>query len=195
MKKSKFTEEQITFALKQAETGTTVEEICRKMSISQATFYAWRKKFGGLGVAETAPATSALGREPQIQAAGGRSEPGQGDVAGCAVKRVLRPTQRKTLVGHLVDRYRVGVSRACAVVKQSRSAFYYQPQDNDDAPLFQRIQEIAPVRVRCGFWRIFVLLRREGWKANHKRVYRLYCQGASTCGTNVHADARLRHTA
>ena len=48
MKKSKFTEEQIAFALKQAESGTTVEEICRKMGISQATFYAWRKKFGGL---------------------------------------------------------------------------------------------------------------------------------------------------
>lgn len=52
MKKSKFTEEQIAFALKQAESGTSVEEICRKMGISQATFYAWRKKFGGLGVAE-----------------------------------------------------------------------------------------------------------------------------------------------
>ena len=52
MKKSKFTEEQIAFALKQVESGTTVEEICRKMGISQATFYAWRKKFGGLGVAE-----------------------------------------------------------------------------------------------------------------------------------------------
>lgn len=52
MKKSKFTEEQIAFALKQAESGTTVDEICRKMGISQATFYAWRKKFGGLGVSE-----------------------------------------------------------------------------------------------------------------------------------------------
>ncbi|KFA16019.1 transposase [Xanthomonas vasicola pv. musacearum NCPPB 4392] len=52
MKKSKFTEAQIAFALKQAETGTTVEEICRKMGISQATFYAWREKFGGLGIAE-----------------------------------------------------------------------------------------------------------------------------------------------
>ncbi|MBB6574678.1 putative transposase [Xanthomonas arboricola] len=52
MKKSKLTEEKIAFALKQAETGTTVEETCRKIDISQATFYAWRKKFGGLGVAE-----------------------------------------------------------------------------------------------------------------------------------------------
>lgn len=52
MKKSKFTEEHIAFALKQAESGTRVEEVCRKMGISQATFYAWRKKFGGLGVSE-----------------------------------------------------------------------------------------------------------------------------------------------
>lgn len=52
MKKSKFTEEQIAFALKQAEMGTLVEDVCRKMGISQATFYAWRKKFGGLGVSE-----------------------------------------------------------------------------------------------------------------------------------------------
>ena len=52
MKKSKFTEEQIAFALKHAESGTRVEEVCRKMGISQATFYAWRKKFGGLGVSE-----------------------------------------------------------------------------------------------------------------------------------------------
>lgn len=52
MKKSKFTEEQIAFALKQAESGTRVEEVCRKMGVSQATFYAWRKKFGGLGISE-----------------------------------------------------------------------------------------------------------------------------------------------
>ncbi len=49
MKKSKFTEEQIAFALKQAEAGTPVEEVCRKMGISDATFYNWRKKYGGLG--------------------------------------------------------------------------------------------------------------------------------------------------
>lgn len=52
MKKSKFTEQQNALALKQAESGTTVEDICRKMGISQATFYACRKEFGGLGVTE-----------------------------------------------------------------------------------------------------------------------------------------------
>jgi putative transposase len=52
VKKSKFTEEQIAFALKQAELGTSVEEVCRKMGISDATFYNWRKKYGGLGPSE-----------------------------------------------------------------------------------------------------------------------------------------------
>ena len=100
MKKSKFTEEQITFALKQAEIGTTVEEICRKMGICQATFYAWRKKFGGLGVAELRRFKAARRREPQAQATGRRSEPGQGHAAGRLVKKkALRPAQRKTLVG------------------------------------------------------------------------------------------------
>jgi putative transposase len=52
MKKSKFTEAQIIFAIKQAETGVKVEEVCRKMGISEATFYNWKKKYGGLGVSE-----------------------------------------------------------------------------------------------------------------------------------------------
>ena len=52
MKKSRFTEEQIAFALKQAELGTTIAEICRKMGVSEATFYLWKKKYGGLGPSE-----------------------------------------------------------------------------------------------------------------------------------------------
>jgi putative transposase len=52
VKRSKFTEQQIAYALKQAELGTPVDEVCRKMGISDATFYNWKKKFGGLGPSE-----------------------------------------------------------------------------------------------------------------------------------------------
>lgn len=52
MKKSKFTEEQILYAIRQAETGISVAEVCRKMGISDATYYTWKKKYGGLGLSE-----------------------------------------------------------------------------------------------------------------------------------------------
>jgi putative transposase len=48
MKKSRVSEQQIAFILRQAEEGTTVEEVCRKAGISQATYYSWKTKYGGL---------------------------------------------------------------------------------------------------------------------------------------------------
>jgi len=52
MKKSRFTEAQIAFALRQAESGTPVAEIIRKLGIAEQTFYRWKKRYAGLGVAE-----------------------------------------------------------------------------------------------------------------------------------------------
>ena len=52
MKSGQYTEEQIALALRQAEGGVPVGEVCRKLGISAATFYRWKKQFGGLGVAE-----------------------------------------------------------------------------------------------------------------------------------------------
>jgi putative transposase len=52
MKGSQHTAEQIIFALKQAESGTSVPEVCRKMGIAKQTFYRWKKKYTGVGIAE-----------------------------------------------------------------------------------------------------------------------------------------------
>jgi len=52
MKKKQFTEAQIAFALRQAESGTPVAEVIRKMGISEVTFYRWKKKYVGMGVSE-----------------------------------------------------------------------------------------------------------------------------------------------
>jgi len=52
MKKSRFTEEQIAFALRQVEGGTSVRDVCRKLGVSEQTFYRWKKKFAGMGVPE-----------------------------------------------------------------------------------------------------------------------------------------------
>lgn len=52
MKRSKFSEEQITYALRQSEGGTPVTDICRQLGVSEATFYVWKKKYAHLGAAE-----------------------------------------------------------------------------------------------------------------------------------------------
>jgi putative transposase len=52
MKKSKFSEEQVAYALRQAESGTAVADVCRQIGVSEATFYIWKKKFAHLGVSE-----------------------------------------------------------------------------------------------------------------------------------------------
>ena len=52
MKRKRFSEEQIAFALRQAESGTTIEDICRKMGVSEPTFYRWKKVYAGMGVSE-----------------------------------------------------------------------------------------------------------------------------------------------
>jgi putative transposase len=52
MKRKRFTEEQISYTLRQAESGTPVTEVCRKLGISEQTFYRWKRKYAGMGVAE-----------------------------------------------------------------------------------------------------------------------------------------------
>jgi len=68
----------------------------------------------------------------------------------------------------------VSIRRACDVLKAERSSYHYKRRRGDQAELKQRIKEIAETRVRYGYRRIAVLLRREGWTINEKRVYRLY---------------------
>lgn len=52
MKKKHFTEEQITYALRQAESGTPVPDVCRQMGCSEASLYIWKKRYANLGVTE-----------------------------------------------------------------------------------------------------------------------------------------------
>ena len=75
MKKSKFTEQQIAFILKQADDGVSVGDTCRKAGISIQTYYRWRQKYGGLMPSEMKRLRQLEGREHATEAAGRELEP------------------------------------------------------------------------------------------------------------------------
>jgi putative transposase len=70
--------------------------------------------------------------------------------------------------------YKTSMRRACDLVQANRSMVYYLSCKRDPAALRIRLKDLAAVRVRYGYRRLHVLLRREGWQVNHKLVYRLY---------------------
>jgi hypothetical protein len=102
---------QIAFALRQAEGGTPVPEVCRKMGISESAFYQW--KCEGIGVTEIRRLRATRRREPQAEAAGRRPLPGQGDVAKDVIQKTLKPARKREVVGYLCRSYRVSERKAC----------------------------------------------------------------------------------
>lgn len=70
--------------------------------------------------------------------------------------------------------WKVSIRRACSALKVGRSLYTYKSRRGDQADLKTRIKEITETRVRYGYRRVHVLLRREGWAVNPKRIYRLY---------------------
>src|SRR4051794_25530499 len=80
----------------------------------------------------------------------------------------------RRLVDGLQGVFQVSIRRACHVLRFQKSSYFYRLRRLSQAPLTQRIREIAETRVRYGYRRVHVLLRREGWSVNVKRVYRLY---------------------
>jgi putative transposase len=148
MKQKRHSEEQIVSALRQAEGGEKVVDICRKLGVSEQTFYVWRKKYAGM-------------------------EAGQAHAAGGVGKKRLKPRRKRALAGYLQQAFAVSERRACGLVVLWRSSYRYGPRARDRTSPVGRLRELAAVRVRFGYRRLHVLLRREDWRVNHKRIYRL----------------------
>ena len=78
------------------------------------------------------------------------------------------------LVRKVVERFQVSERRGCGLVGIERSSHRYRSVRREAEAFVRRMRELALARPRYGYRRLYVLLRREGWKVNHKRVYRLY---------------------
>ena len=76
----------------------------------------------------------------------------------------------------LVDAFQISERHGCRLLSCHRSTQRYRSRRSDDRGLALRLKELALARPRFGYRRLHVLLQREGWAVNHKRIYRLYCE-------------------
>ena len=95
----------------------------------------------------------------------------------------MTPARRPELVDETRQVWQVSIRRACAVLGAGRSTYHCAARRPPQAVLSKRIRKIAEIRIRYGYRRIHVLLRRKGWQVNAKRIYRLYTE----------AGRQLRH--
>ncbi len=98
---------------------------------------------------------------------------------------MVRPGVRREVVGVLQGAYQVSERRACSAMGFGRSSQRYWSRRDPQAALRMRLKDLAAVRVRYGYRRLHVLLRREGWVVNHKRIHRLYAEEGLSIRTKL----------
>ena len=184
--KKRFTEEQILDFLKQAEAGVPVRELCRRHGFSDASFYTWRAKFGGMTVAD-AKRLKDLGKQPIEEVV--RRGPPRHRVAesGRPGKRVS-PTARREAVQETQARTGLSERRACQLVRLPRSVLCHQPRTGvQNTELQAQLVELVQELRHFGYRRLHILLWRAGVQVNYKRIYRLY--RAADTGSRWRANA------
>src|SRR5690606_17999969 len=148
MRKSRYTEEQIVNALKQADAGMKVEDICRKLGITPTTFYRWKAKFGGMEVNEAR-------RLKQLEEENRRLEQLVANQAldiqmlkAVVRKKMVKPAAGRQAVGYLLRTFGVSERRACRVIGLCRSSYRYEPRREEPMELLQELRQIASERPR-----------------------------------------------
>ena len=90
----------------------------------------------------------------------------------------MKPARKREMVDHVRTVWRVGIRRACRALPVDRSTYHYRSKQAGQAPLMKRIKEIAETRVRYGYRRIRIFLKRAGHAMSADRTHRLWRQAA-----------------
>lgn len=86
----------------------------------------------------------------------------------------MTPAAKRQAVEYAAAQHPLSLTRACGLMGMERSSYYYQPKERSDEPLRKALQEAAAQNRRWGYRFLMIVLRREGFRDNHKRVYRIY---------------------
>ena len=143
MKRSRFSEEQIVYALRQAESGTSISDLCRQLGVSDATFYIWKKKYAHLGVSE-------LRRLRQVEEENADSNDWWRISRSTSIccrspaKKSLKPASRRELAHWFRDTFSVSCARACRLAQFGRASWYRRSRAKDQSALRLRIRDPGP---------------------------------------------------
>nr|WP_231672127.1 IS3 family transposase [Ralstonia pseudosolanacearum] len=173
--KKRFSEEQIIGFLREAEAGLAVKELCRRHGFSEASYYLWRSKFGGMSVPDARRLKELEVENARLKKLLAESVLENEVTREALRKKVVSAPSRRDVVRHMIHR---GLSerRALRVIGMSASAYRYEPAPDRNQALREQIIDLAQRHRRYGSGMIYLKLRQAGVQVNHKRVERLYAQ-------------------
>ncbi|WP_415640739.1 IS3 family transposase [Serratia surfactantfaciens] len=175
MRKARFTEHQIIAVLKSVEAGRTVKDVCREAGISEASYYNWKAKFGGMEASDIKKMKDLEDENRRLKQMFADLSLECRALKDVIEKKPLKPAIKRELVGYLTAQFTMSIRQACRTLSLSRTVYFYQPDTRRDEPVIQVLTELAERYPRYGFKKLFQLLRRQGNSWNHKRVHRIYC--------------------
>ncbi len=121
MKKSKFSEEQIAYALRQADSGTPVGEVCRQLGVSEATFYVWKKKYGQLGLSELREMRQLRDENARLKRLVADLTLDKHILSEVLRKKSLKPARRWQLVAWIQETFQVSTVHSCRLTTTARN--------------------------------------------------------------------------
>ncbi|WP_373423322.1 IS3 family transposase [Variovorax paradoxus] len=175
MRKSRYTEEQIIGFIKQAESGLPIKDLCRKGGFSDATFYKWRAKYGGMDVPDARRLRELEAENNKLKKLLAEAHLDIHALNTAFGGKAIAPQAKRAAVAIMIGECDLSERRACRLVGLSRDSYRNPPEANAmTQELSSKIVEIAHARRRFGYRRIHDMLRPNFPGVNHKRVYRLY---------------------
>ncbi|MBL5819650.1 IS3 family transposase [Serratia marcescens] len=175
MRKARFTEHQIITVLKSVEAGRTVKDVCREAGISEASYYNWKAKYGGMEASDIKKMKDLEDENRRLKQMFADLSLECRALKDVIEKKPLKPAIKRELVSYLVAQFAMSIRQACRTLSLSRTVYFYQPDIRRDEPVILALTELAERYPRYGFKKLFQLLRRQGNTWNHKRVHRIYC--------------------
>ncbi|NTA19715.1 IS3 family transposase [Agrobacterium tumefaciens] len=174
MKKQRFTEEQIIAVLKEQEAGAKAADLCRRHGISEATFYNWKAKYGGMEVSEAKRLKALEDENAKLKKLLAEQMLDTAALRELLFKKMVGPAAKRDAVAHLKAIMGLSERRACQIISADRKTIRYRSSRPPEVELRTKLRDLANERRRFGYRRLFILLRRDGEASGVNRIYRLY---------------------